>query len=51
MTRPTLTDHTDPLDALEPTTLEDLDVDTGDDIVGGTWGGGTTSISTAPMPS
>ncbi len=47
----TTPDQTDLLDVLEPATLEDLDVDSAGDIVGGTWGGGGTSVSTAPMPS
>ena len=34
------------LDALHAETVADLDVDTGDDVIGGTWGGGGTSIST-----
>ncbi len=34
------------LDALDAETVADLDVDTGDDVIGGTWGGGGTSIST-----
>lgn len=36
----------DALDALDAETVADLDVHTGDDVVGGTWGGGGTSIST-----
>ncbi len=48
MTSHTTPDHTDLLDVLEPTTLEDLDVDSADHVHGGYW---TTGMSSAPMPS
>jgi len=48
MTRQTAPDHTDLLDALEPTTLVDLDVDRGTEVLGGYH---TTGMSSAPMPS
>ena len=48
MSRQTVPDDTDLLDALEPTTLEDLDVDSGTEVLGGYQ---TTGMSSAPMPS